>query len=216
MGDGQGTALCQLLAETGYDGSVASQDVAETGGDEAGLTGVAAFADGDAQALHVHLCQAFGGTHDVGWVDGFVGRNHDELLHSVFDCHIGHVARTVDIRMDGFAGVLFHQGHMLVGGCMEDDMGMETLVDVLDTVDHADISHDGDELDIGKFLFQFQPDVVHRGFGTVEQDQLLQAEPAELATELATDGTGGSGDQNDFAFQRIGDLGHVDADLFAS
>ena len=39
---------------------------------------------------------------------------------------------------------------------------------------------------------------------------------AELPTEFATDGTGGSGDQNDFAFQGTCDLLHVDTDLFAS
>mgnify|MGYP006900171337 CR=1 FL=1 len=90
---------------------------------------------------------------------------------------------------------------MLVGGGMEHDMGTETLVDAFDTMDHANVSHDRGKLDIGEFFFQLQPDVVHRGFGTVEQDQLFQPEMAELATEFATDGTGGSGDQNDFAFQ---------------
>ena len=105
---------------------------------------------------------------------------------------------------------------MLVGGGMEHDLGMETLVDAFHTVDHTDISHDRGKFDIGELFFQFQPDVVHRGFGTVEQDQLLQAEVTELAAELATDGTGGSGNQNDFASQGVGDLLHVDTDLFAS
>ena len=105
---------------------------------------------------------------------------------------------------------------MLVGGGMEHDMGTETLVDTFDTMDHADVSHDWGKLDIGELFFQLQPDVVHRSFGTVEQDQLLQPEMAELPTEFATDGTGGSGDQNDFAFQGTCDLLHVDTDLFAS
>ena len=86
--------------------------------------------------------------------------------------------------MDGFARVLFHQWHMLVGGGMEHDLGMETLVDAFHTVDHTDISHDRGKFDIGELFFQFQPDVVHRGFSTVEQNQLLQAEVTELAAEL--------------------------------
>ena len=128
------------------------------------------FADSDAQALHIHLCQTFGSSHDVGRVDGFIGRDHDELIYVVLDCHISYVTRTINIRMDGFAGVLFHQGHMLVGGGMEHDMGTETLVDAFDTVDHADVSHDRGKLDIRELFFQLQPDVVHRSFGTVEQD----------------------------------------------
>ena len=175
-----------------------------------------AFADSDAQALHIHFRQTLGRSHDIGRVDGFIGRDHDELVYVVLDCHIGYVTRTVDIRMDGFAGVLFHQWHMLVGGGMEDQLGMETLIDAFDTMDHANVSHDRGKLDIGEFFFQLQPDVMHRGFGTVEQNQLLQPEMAELATEFATDGTGGSGNQNDFAFQGTRDLLHVDTDLFAS
>ena len=215
MGDGQRTAFCQLLTETGNDGAVAAQHITETGSDKAGFTGLPAFTDSDAQALHIHLCQTFGSSHNVGRVDGFIGRDHDELVYAVFDCHIGHVARAIDIRMDGFAGVLFHKGHMLVGSGMEDQLGMETLVDAFNTVDHADVSHDRGKLDIGKLFFQLQPDVMHRGFGTVEQNQLLQPEMAELAAEFATDGTGGSGNQYDFAFQGVGDLLHVDTDLFA-
>ena len=135
----------------------------------------AAFADSDAQALHIHLRQTFGRSHDIGRVDGFIGRDHDELVYVVLDCHIGYVTRTVDIRMDGFAGVLFHQGHMLVGGGMEDQLGMETLIDAFDTMDHANVSHDRGKLDIGEFFFQLQPDVMHRGFGTVEQKPIASA-----------------------------------------
>ncbi len=71
----------------------------------------------------------------------FIGRDHDELIYVVLDCHISYVTRTINIRMDGFAGILFHQGHMLVGGGMEHDMGTETLVDAFDTMDHANVSH---------------------------------------------------------------------------
>ena len=92
------------------------------------------FADSDAQALYIHLRQALGGSHHIGRVYGFVCRDHDKFIHSVFDSHIGDIARTIYICMDRFARVLFHQGHMLVGGCMEHDLGTETLVDAFDTV----------------------------------------------------------------------------------
>lgn len=113
MGDGDGTAVFDLFFETGYDGTVAAQHVAEAGGDEAGMPFHLAFADGPTEALDVDFSQPLGGSHDIGGIDGFVGRDHDHLLGSVFYRHVGNLARTDDVDENGFAGVFLHRGTCL-------------------------------------------------------------------------------------------------------
>ena len=89
--------------------------------------------------------------------------------------------------MHRLAGVLFHQGHMLVGSRMEDILRTEAVEDTLYTMNHTDITHDRLEMYLGEFVFQLEADVVHRGFGAVEEDQFLQSEGTELTAEFATD-----------------------------
>ncbi len=50
-----------------------------------------ALLDGKAQRLDVDLGKALSAAHDVRWVDGLVGRDHDHLLNVIFYTLVGDV-----------------------------------------------------------------------------------------------------------------------------
>ena len=231
VGDGDGAAFGDLFAEAGDDAAVAAEDVAEAGGGVAGggaggcgLLGVAvlrgcgrgvaaALVQGGVEGLDVHFGGAFGGAHDVGGVDGFVGGDHDELPDVVFAGEFGDVDGAGDVGDDAFAGVFFDEGDVFVGGGVEDDVGVVGGDDGAAAFAVANVGHDGDDGGLRVFGFDFEPDEVQRGFGVVEQDEFLRGEAAELADEFAADGAGSSGDHDDFAADLPGDALGVDGDF---
>ena len=109
-----------------------------------------------------------------------VRRDHDHLLDVVFDTLVGHVTRAGDVGQHGFAGILLHQRHVLVGGGVEDDLRMVGAEGEVQTRNHAHVADYGDELQIGEAILQLEADVVHRGLGVVEQHELLDPERGKL------------------------------------
>ena len=99
---------------------------------------------------------------------------------------------------------------------MEDILRTETGEDTLYTVRHTDIAHDRLEMYLRELLFQLKADVVHRGLGTVEEDQLLQSEGTELTAEFATDRTGSPRYHHHLAFEGFAYLVEVDLDLITA
>ena len=83
--------MLDLLAEAGDDGAVGAEDVAEAGGDEACLADLGAALDGKSETLHVDLGHALGAAHDIGGVDGFVGRHHHHLVDTVLHAFVSHL-----------------------------------------------------------------------------------------------------------------------------
>ena len=118
--------------------------------------------------------------------------------------------------MHRLARVFFHQGHMLVGSRMEDILRTEAVEDALQPVNHTNITHDRLEMYLREFVFQLEADVMHRGLGTVEEDQLLQSEGTELTAEFATDRTGGTRYHHHLAFEGFAYLVEVDLDLITA
>ena len=208
-------ALGDLLAEARDHRAVRPQHVAETRGDELRLALHLAGLDGQTERLYVDLRQTLRATHDVGRVDGLVRRDHDHLLDVVFDTLVRYVTRTGDVGQYGFAGVLLHQRHVLVGGRVEDHLRTVGAEGVVQTRDHAHVADYGDELQIGEAVLQFETDVVHRGFGVVEEDELLDAERGQLPAQLRTDRTGGTRHHDRLAAEVGDDFVHRDLDLFA-
>ena len=196
VGDGDGAALFNLLAEAGNHGAIRAQHVAEAGGDVARVRGIGSGVGGElgVQALHVHLGRALGGAHDVGGVHGFVGRNHHEFLHAAFAGDFGHVDGALHVGDDGFAGVLFHERHVLVGRGVEDDGRAVRGDDAVAALAVAHIGHDGDDGHLRVFFLNLQADEVHGRLGAIEQDNLGGGELAALAHYLAADAAGGAGD----------------------
>ena len=204
VGDGDGAALFNLLAESGYHGAIAAQNVAESGGDVAGVRGIGSIGGQlRIQALHVHLGRALGGTHYVGGVHGLVGGNHHELLHPVLAGNLGHVDGALYVGDDGLAGVLLHERNVLVGSGMEDDGGLVLGHDIGAAGAVADIGHHGGEGHLQVLLLNLESDEVHGGLGTVEQYHAGGGELAALAHNLAADAAGGTGHEDDAA----GDFG---------
>ena len=99
--DGDGSSLLYLFAEEWYDGSVGSEYVAESCGDELCGACDGVLLDGFVEALYVDFAEPFGASHDVGGVDGFVGGYHDELADVVFDGEVCDDACSEEVVDDG-------------------------------------------------------------------------------------------------------------------
>lgn len=205
--------LGDLFAEARDHRTVRSQHVAEARGDELRLALHLAGLDGQTERLHIDLGQTLRAAHDVGRVDGLVRRDHDHLLDVVFNTLVGHVARAGDVGQHGFAGVLLHQRHVLVGCRMEDHLRTVGAEGVVQTRDHTHVADYGDELQIGEAVLQFETDVVHRCLGVVEEHELLDAERCQLPAQLRTDRTGGTRHHDRLAAEVGDDLVHRDLDL---
>ena len=204
VGDGDGAALFNLLAESGYHGAIAAQYVAESGGDVAGVRGICSLRRQlSVQALHVHFGHALGGTHHVGGVHCLVGGNHHELLHPMLAGNLGHVDGALHVGDDGLAGVLLHERNVLVGSGMEDDGGLVLGYDIGAAGAVADIGHHGGEGHLRVFLLNLQADEVHGSLGAIKQYHSGGGELAALAHYLAADAAGGAGHEDDAA----GDFG---------
>ena len=213
MGHCDRTSTQYLFAETGDDTTVGTEDVTETGGDEAGAAFDLALSKRQTEALDVDFSETLGTTHVVGRVDGLIGRDHDHLLDIVFDTLIGHLTGTYGIDQDGFTGIFLHQRYVLVSCGMEDNLWTELTEGKVETGYLTDITDDRGELQIGEFVLEFEAHIVHRGFGVVEHDEFLDTEGGELATEFGTDGTGCTGDHDGLATEVGNDFVHIDLDF---
>ena len=214
--DGHRAALGDLLAEARDHGAVAAEDVAEAGGHELGRAGLLAIFDGEAEALDVDFGQALGAAHNVGGVHGLVGGDHHHFLDAVFHAFVGHVLGAIDVHEDGFARVFFHQGHVLVGGGVEDDLRVPRAEREVEPLGVPHVADDGHEVEVFVFVFQLEANVVHRRLGIVVEHEFLDAEAGELAHELRADGAGGAGHHHDLVFEIGLDLVERDHDLFAA
>lgn len=213
VGDGDGSALCDLLAEDLDDATLTAEDVAKAGGDKDGARLAGAIVDLLAKALDVHLCGTLAGTHDVGGVDRLVCGDHEHLFHVVLEAEVGDVAGADDVDEDALAGVFLHEWDVLVGGGVEDNLGAVLLKDVADAVLDADVTDDGDEVEVREGLLKVEAEVVERCLGVVEKDELADAEGGDLGDQLGADAAGSPGDEDDFAGKGVGDLGAIVPDL---
>ena len=204
MGDRHRSAFGDLFAETRDYRAVRAEDVSETGGYELRGPLDRTLFDGQPERLYVNFGQAFGTAHDIGGIHGLVGRDHHHLFDVVFQAFQSDVACADDIDQHRFAGIFLHQGDVFVSGGVEYDLGMERAEGEIQAVGQPDVADHGDEFQLREALFEFEPQVVHRGFCIVEQDQFLDSERCQLAAQFRADRTGGSGDHDGF-FPEIGD-----------
>ena len=102
MGDGDRTAHRNLLLEDWNNGTVAAQDITETGGDKLSNSLDLAIYYRLVQRLAVDLADSLAASHHVGWIHSLVGRDHHKLLGTVLHSHVGYHARTIYIVLYGF------------------------------------------------------------------------------------------------------------------
>ena len=167
------------------------------------------------QALHIDLADALGAAHHVRGVHGLVRRYHDELFHTVFHAQVGNDLRAVDVVQDRLAGVVFHHGHMLVCGGVEDVFRPEGLEDIFHPRPAADAGHDRLGGNVREIPFHHHPDVMLRRLRLVDEHHLRRPERSHLADDLRADGTGRSGDEHPLPMQHFPDRFQVDPDLLA-
>ena len=198
VGDGDGASLRNLFLEEGNNAAVAAQHVAKTRGHKTcNVLGVAVF------GLDHVFGHPFGGAHHVGGVHGFVGRDHHKGLAAVFPRQTRHHSRSQAVGLDGFHGMVFHQGHVLVRGGVEHHLGVVGAKEGghAGFVGHA--ADDGQEVPGAVVYFQVQ--LVEGGFGLVQRNQAQGVLAQDLAHQLGPDGAGGAGDQHGFALDEAGE-----------
>ena len=147
-----GAALFNLLPENRNNRTVGAQDVAKAHGDELGLHAAEDFAaavrvgvlfpdvgkelrevgglaglDLGVEGLDDHLADALAGAHDVGGVHGLVGGDQDKALTAVHHGGVGRLVGADGVVLNGLTGAVLHEGDVLVGGGVIDDLGMVLL-----------------------------------------------------------------------------------------
>lgn len=177
-------AVLYLLAEAGYDRAVGAENVAEAGGDELCLALRLPALYGEAERLDVDLGQALGAAHDVGGVDGLVGGDHDHLLHVILHALVGHLAGAAHVDPHGLAGVLLHEGHMLVGGGVEHNLRAVFAEHEVEPLYGAHVADHRHEVKLRERVLELEADVVERGLGVVKEHKLPDSERGKLAAEL--------------------------------
>ena len=203
--DGDGAAGLDLLLEQGDDGAVGAQDVAEADGHELRLAL-------PVHHLHHHLAQTLAGTHDVGGVHGLVGGDQHEPLDAVGRGGLGHLVGAEDVVLDGLVGAVLHQGDMLVGRGVEDQLrsvGIQHIVHAGGVPDGADEGH---QIQVGITPLELHLDVVGVVLVDVEDDELLGVGLGDLAAQLAADAAAAAGDHDHLAGDEIQDLVQIDLD----
>ena len=133
MRHGHGPAFRYLFLKNRHDRTFRVEDVAEPHRDEVCFTG-------PAEVLNIHLCDSFGGPHDTGRIDGFVGADHDEVHGDVPVCGICEDLRTDHIVLDRFARIKLHQRDMLVSGSVNDNLRLILFKNLIHSVFVGDIA----------------------------------------------------------------------------
>ena len=210
VGDGDGAAVGDLLAELGDDAAAGAQHVAEAH-QHHGQGGHAVL------VLQDHLGQALGGAHDVGGVDRLVAGDVDEALDVEARGHVGQDAGAPGVVAHGLPGVvLFQDGNVLVGGGVVDDGGTMALEDLLQARGVLDVADDGHEALFGEGALEVFGDAVEGELAQLVDDDLAGLEAGDLAAEFGADGAAAAGDEDGLAFQHLAQAAGVEADGVAA
>ena len=81
--------------------------------------------------------------HHARRIHRFVRADHHKRLRFELKRRVGDDLRAEDVVLDRFAGIVLHHRHVLVGGAMEDDLGVMGVEDLCDAAGVADVGDDG-------------------------------------------------------------------------
>ena len=235
--DRYGAAAFDLAFENRDDGAVGTENIAEAYGDKLrfnaaeefirklmavvvtaavhiklGDLGGLAGLDLRVKALDDHFAKPLAGTHDIGGVDGLVRADQHKALTAVHHGGVGGFVCTDGVVLDGLAGAVLHQGDMLMGCGVIDDL--RTVI-VADLEDPAAVPHGTDQYDnvqIRVFILQLQLDVIGVVFINVKNDQTLRVMTGNLPAELRTDAAAAAGDHDGFSLDELKDLRQIGLD----
>ena len=237
VGDRDGAALLDLLPEDGNDGTVAAQDVPESHCDELGFhiaedlpravliracltqmgkqlrnLGGASGLDLGVKGLDHHLTEALTGAHDVGRVHGLVGGDEDKAFTAVHHGGIGRLIGADGVVLDGLTGAVLHEGDVLVGCGMIDNLGMILLKNLEDAAAVTDGTDQGHEVQVRILFPQLQLDGVGVVFIDIKDDELLRVMTGHLAAELRADASAAARDKDDLAVDEVEYLAQIRRD----
>lgn len=204
MGDSDRSALFNLLFEDGNDRSVGAQDVSEADRHEFGFV-LGNRGDDD-------LRQALAGAHDVGGVHRLVGGDQDKAPDVALRGHFRGLIGAKDVVQDCLLAALLHEGHVLVGGGVDDNVRLIPAHDPPEGFlipDGAHLQDHGIGHELSVLLFQFEEEVVHVVLGDIVKDKLFRGKGQDLAAELGSDGSASAGDHDGFAGEVFLNLCHV-------
>ena len=214
MGYGNRPSGGNLFAEIRNNGAVAAKDVPKARGDESRAVGVfgVQFAE---ERLDINLRNTFACSHDIGGVDGFVGRDHDKPLHAVFDRHVRHVLRAGDVGLYRFVRETLHERHMLIRRGVIDDIRAHFAEDLFDASSVANVCNHGDESCLRVLLLQVQNQVVQGRLRHLQEDSYLWCVWLYLPHQFASYTACRTADQNHFVLDDLPDVLRVDVYLRA-
>ena len=241
VGHGDGAALGDLLFEDRDDRPVGAQDIAEADSDKFGLHAVqlhfisvdpgqgfllmgkelgdlggAAGLDHGIEALDDHLAQALGGAHDVGGVDSLVRGDQDKALAAVDHGRVGGLVGADGVVFDSLAGAVLHEGHMLVGRGVVDDLRAVFVEDFEHPAAVADGPDQDLEIEVRVLFAELELDVVGVVLIDVKDDQLAGAVGSDLPAEFGADGAAAARDKDSPAVDEVIDFLHISFDGFAA
>ena len=134
-------------------------------------------------------------------------------MYAVFRRGLRHLIRSFHIVLDGLVGALLHEGHMLVGRRVEDDVRSVLFDDRVDPLRVPHRADKGHQMEVVIFSPQLLLDLVGIIFVYIEDDQRLRSGRGDLPAQLAPDGAASSGDHDHLILEHFHDLTVVDLDL---
>ena len=94
------------------------------------------------KGLDDHFADPLGGSHDVGGIYRLIRGDHNKGLHPAVGCGGGHLPGAEYVVFNGLIRALFHEGHMLMGCRMVDNVG---FILVEDPVHTPGVAHRGNQ-----------------------------------------------------------------------
>ena len=166
--------------------------------------------------LNDHLTDALRGPHDVGRIHRLVGRDHNKPLGSVIGCRHRGIERSAYIILNGLAGTDLHQRHMLVCGCMVDDIRPVFAENPVDPLHIPDRSNQNHKIKLRVFTLQLLLDVIGAVLIDINDDQLSRAMSRDLTAQLRSDGAASAGDTDHLSLYIADDRINIDLHRISS
>jgi hypothetical protein len=192
--DGDRPPVEDLAEERRHDAAAAAQHVAEP---NCCARHVVVAADAD----HDVLSRPLGSAHHRAGVGGLVGRQVYEALAAVLGSGLGEPPRAQDVGFGRLPRVSLEDGHVLVGGRVEDNVGPGLLEQGDRPVAVAQVEQDG----FGAGRQWPGRHVVEERLVAVEEQQATWLVAGHLAGDLAADRTTGAGHEHGDAAEVIAD-----------
>ena len=102
---------------------------------------------------------------------------------------------------------------MLVCRCVEDYLRSPLSECIVQAREETDVSDHWDEVQFRELLFKLEPEVVHWSLGVIIEHKFFDSEGCELAAELGSDRSCGSGHHDCLALEVLDYLFHGDLDF---